>query len=79
MFSSNSKSSNIANIQDPARSINSNFASNKRLVSTIEKKKRENSKRRKTSALRETVSPILVERNNILETNMCLFTSQEII
>ena len=79
MFSSNSKSSNIANIQAPACSINSNFATNKRLMSTLEKKKRENSKRRKTSSLRETVSPLSVERNDIWETNMSSFISQEVI
>ena len=41
MFSDKSKSSNILNIHGPACAINSHFSINKRLMSTIEKKKRE--------------------------------------
>ena len=55
MFGKKSKNSTIANNLGPARAVNSHFATNKRLMSTMEKKKRESMKKRKQSC--ETNSP----------------------
>ena len=78
MFSINSKSSNIENIQAPAQATNSHFVTNKKLTSIIEKKKREPSNHKKTLLRKETVSSFLIEGKDILETNMSLFSGQEI-
>ena len=65
MFGDKSKPSNIVNNHAPARATNSHFATNKRLMSTIEKKKRELMKKRKASDAMNSSIPLSSNYNDL--------------
>ena len=77
MFGDKSKSSNIVNNYAPARATNSHFATNKRLMSTIEKKKRESLKKRKVSGVNNTLFPWSSNNNDISGSDHCFIADEK--